>query len=54
MLEKLKRKREVLAANREQLAANLHATTGAIQMLEELIAECEAPQEQASEAEKAA
>jgi hypothetical protein len=48
----MKRKREILNSQREQLAANLNATVGAIQMLDELIAECEAATS-AAEEEKA-
>jgi hypothetical protein len=55
MIEKLKKRRDVLQAQREQLAANLNATVGAIQVLDELIAECEAQQEPAADGtEKAA
>jgi hypothetical protein len=42
-IEKLKQRRQGLEAQRESLAANLNATIGALQMLDELIAEQSAP-----------
>jgi len=40
--ERLKQQREELVKELEQLKANLHATNGAIQILDKLIAEEEA------------
>ena len=38
-VERLKEQREQLIKEMEQIKANLHATTGAIQILDKLIAE---------------
>jgi hypothetical protein len=53
VLEKLKQRRKILESQREQLAANLHVTAGAIQVLDELIAEIELAPSDKSEAEAA-
>jgi hypothetical protein len=39
MLEKLRQKRAVLVAQRDQLMANVNVTSGAIAMVDELIGE---------------
>ena len=45
MIEQIKEKLKALAEQREQMIANLHAISGAEQVLRELLAEAEAKSE---------